>query len=207
MNTNDATRTTIPMHVNGTIVAVLAAGQGKRFGGGKLDANCAGKPLGQYALDIAIAAGFRPGFIVIPHEAPEFAVEARDWDLTVNLISDAGMASSVALAADRALDRGSNLLLILADMPLVEPAHLASLVHSDTVSATRYPDGRAGVPVWIPMVRLPDFMTLEGERGGANRLASQPDLRLLDAPASSLADVDTAEDLARVADILGRNAK
>ena len=37
------------------LVAVLAAGRGTRFGGGKLEALCAGKPLGRCALD-AVAA-------------------------------------------------------------------------------------------------------------------------------------------------------
>ena len=34
-------------------IALLAAGGATRFGGGKLDAQCAGKPLGQWALDAA----------------------------------------------------------------------------------------------------------------------------------------------------------
>ena len=45
-------------------VAVLAAGSATRFGGGKLEAICAGKPLGRWVLDAAEAAGLQPGTIV-----------------------------------------------------------------------------------------------------------------------------------------------
>ena len=39
-------------------VAVLAAGRGKRFGGGKLEATCAGKPLGRWVLDAVRKRGW-----------------------------------------------------------------------------------------------------------------------------------------------------
>ena len=37
-------------------VAVLAAGRASRFGGGKLDADLAGKPVGQWVLDAVCPA-------------------------------------------------------------------------------------------------------------------------------------------------------
>ena len=42
-------------------IALLAAGGARRFGGGKLDADCAGKPLGRWALDAALAARWAEG--------------------------------------------------------------------------------------------------------------------------------------------------
>ena len=37
----------------GLAVAILAAGSARRFGGGKLDADCAGQPLGAWVLAAA----------------------------------------------------------------------------------------------------------------------------------------------------------
>jgi len=41
----------------GLAIAILAAGGATRFGGGKLDAELLGKPLGRHALDAALALG------------------------------------------------------------------------------------------------------------------------------------------------------
>ena len=46
------------------LVAVLAAGRGTRFGGGKLEAMCAGRPLGRWILDAVVEAGLVRGVIV-----------------------------------------------------------------------------------------------------------------------------------------------
>ena len=98
-------------------VAVLAAGRGARFGGNKLAALCAGKPLGRWALDAAEAAGLGPGTVVTGSEA---AVFAASWQVLVNPEPAAGLGCSLALAARDALAHGErSLLVLLADMPLV----------------------------------------------------------------------------------------
>ena len=55
------------------LVAVLAAGRGTRFGGGKLEAICAGKPLGRWALDAVAEAGLEPGIVITGPAAVGFA--------------------------------------------------------------------------------------------------------------------------------------
>ena len=62
-------------------VAVLAAGLGTRFGGGKLEAPCAGKPLGRWAVEAVEAAGLGPGTIVT---GPEWVSFAGGWTRAVN---------------------------------------------------------------------------------------------------------------------------
>ena len=53
-------------------VAVLAAGLGTRFGGNKLEAICAGKPLGRWAIEAVEAAGLGPGIVVTGAEGVSF---------------------------------------------------------------------------------------------------------------------------------------
>lgn len=186
----------------GPLVAVLAAGLGTRFGGGKLDADCAGKPLGRWVLDAVTAAGIAPGVVVVGPRAPAFAL-ASGWALVTNPHPEAGLGGSVALAAAAALAQHRDLVLLLADMPLVTPDFLARLAAHTTAAATRHPDGHAGVPALLPLALLGEAARLGGERGAARLLAGMEGLTLLDPPPGMLADVDRADDLAAIARLLG----
>ena len=77
-------------------IAVLAAGSARRFGGGKLDVDCAGKPLGHWALDAArTVQGARIAVVVGP-AAPNFVGDA---EIVRNPQADEGLGTSVAAVA------------------------------------------------------------------------------------------------------------
>lgn len=174
-------------------VAVLAAGRGTRFGGGKLEAPCAGKPLGRWVIDAVEAAGLRPGTIVTGPEGVRFA---GAWATLVNPEPEQGLGSSLALAAQAALDDDAPaLLVLLADMPLVTADYLRELAAVSAPTATRQPDGRGGVPALLDRSLIGIAARLTGDRGAGPLLAG---VRLLDAPSGTLRDVDTTEDLAEV---------
>lgn len=203
------------------LVAVLAAGLAIRFGGGKLDAACAGRPVGQWVLDAVLAAGLGgaddPGLIVCGHQPPGFALAAPGWRLLANPAPERGLGSSLALAAAAARARGRDLFVLLADMPLIDPAYLRWLAGLAGASgaqgaaavgaaATLYPDGGIGVPARLPLGVLGDFAALGesgGESGGgAALLRGVPGLVLGRPEAGMLADIDTPADLARAAIVL-----
>jgi len=184
------------------LVAVLAAGLGTRFGGGKLDAPCAGRPVGRWVLDAVAGVGLAPGVLVVGPIPPAFAVATGGWTLLTNSDPAAGLGGSVALAAGAALDAGRDLLLLLGDMPLVDPAFIAALAASGSATATRYPEGHAGVPALLPLAHLPLALHLAGARGAAPLLARIDGLALRDPPAAMLRDVDRPEDLPALAALL-----
>jgi|SRR5688572_9741019 len=175
------------------LVAVLAAGRGSRFGGGKLEAICAGKPLGRWVLDALAEAGLGPGMIVT---GPEGACFAEGWAALVNPQPERGLGSSLALAAQAALEeKAPALLVLLADMPLVASDYLRRLAAASPPAATRQPDGHAGVPALLDFALLQRAASLAGDRGAGALLGSAT---LLDAPSGMLRDVDTPEDLVAV---------
>ncbi len=186
---------------SGPLVAVLAAGGATRFGGGKLDAPLAGKAVGQWVLDAVTAAGLEPGVIVVGAQAPVFAA-ASGWPLLVNERAEEGLGTSLALAAAAA--QGRALLVLLADMPLVDPAHLRALVAAEGSAATRYPSGKAGVPALIGPGLLPEVAGRAGDAGAGALLSSRADVVMLDPPPGMLLDIDTAADLARAEVLLKR---
>ncbi|MBI4798529.1 MAG: NTP transferase domain-containing protein [Desulfarculus sp.] len=114
--------------------AVLAAGQGARFGGGKLSADLAGRPLLLWAVEAALAAG--PGRVLVVLGAG--AEELRGLlpadprlEVLVNSRHQEGMGTSLARAAQAALAGGAEVLaVLLADMPLVAPATVAAVARA-----------------------------------------------------------------------------
>jgi CTP:molybdopterin cytidylyltransferase MocA len=179
-------------------IAVLAAGGATRFGGGKLDAICAGKPLGRWVLDAVATAGLPTGMIVVGEDGAQFA-GGMGWELVPNPRASEGLGTSLALAARLALVKNARaLVVLLADMPLLDAGFLRRLAGSTPPNATLYPDGDPGVPAVFGRAQLPALAELNGDRGASALLALMDGLTVLEAPAGMLADVDTAHDLVLV---------
>ncbi|TIX50658.1 nucleotidyltransferase family protein [Alteraurantiacibacter aquimixticola] len=191
------------MAEGGLLVAVLAAGEAARFGGGKLDAAVAGKRLAQWVLDAVAGADLDPGIIVVGDKVPTFAAESG-WELCVNAKAAEGLGTSLALAAREAQARGSALLVVLADMPLLDPDHLAELAEVDGLAATTWPGHRLGVPALFPADELHALIKLKGDQGAAALLAAREDVQAIPPPPLMCLDVDTPDDLARAEALLSR---
>jgi len=195
--------------MDGPAIAILAAGGGKRFGGDKLDAPVAGRPLGRHALGSALALDAGRLAIVVGDNAPAFARSAADEglaELIANPSADEGLASSVALAAQWAGDAGSDaLLLLLADMPLVSSETLRRLVEAVSPgcpAAARHADDKAGIPACFPSDYFDALQALQGDRGAAALLRQAERTSIIDVPARELADIDTPADLERLATLM-----
>jgi CTP:molybdopterin cytidylyltransferase MocA len=125
---------------------------------------------------------------------------ADGWTRVINPAPEAGLGTSIALAARLALARGRRkLLVLLADMPLTAPAYLRELTGTPAPAATRQADGRTGVPALLGNALLKQATALTGDRGAGPLLVRA---RLLDPPPGMLRDVDTVEDLAEVERVL-----
>jgi CTP:molybdopterin cytidylyltransferase MocA len=175
----------------------LAAGRATRFGGGKLEALCAGRPLARWALDAVAGAGLPPGVLVT---GPDSGLVADGWQRLINPHPAEGLGTSLALAARTAREQGARaMLVLLADMPLVSADYLRRVAAAPAPAATRQADGRPGVPALLDRAMLERAAGLTGDRGAGPLLAGA---LLLDAPAGTLFDVDTREDLVEAARVL-----
>ena len=86
------------------------------------------------------------------------------------------------------------LLIALADMPFVHAAHVEALIAADTDNVVASFDGNQPMPPAIfPRGRWPDLLATAGDAGARHILASAEKLT---APAGTLCDIDTADDLA-----------
>lgn len=185
-------------------MAILAAGAGARFGGGKLDAEVGGRRLGSYALGAVRQLGIPK--IVVGRPVPEFANEAMalgEAQLLKNRRADEGLGTSVALAAMQASAAGAQALLLLAaDMPLVSIATLRKLIDATAPgrpAAVTYPNGSGGIPACFPADWFPALAGLTGDQGAGGLLRAAESVDLIEVPPEELSDVDTAGDLAALA--------
>lgn len=186
---------------------VLAAGAGRRFGGGKVLAELDGRPLLQHVLDALAAAGHDDPVVVLGRDA---AVERprirwRRATIVVNPAPERGLASSVQLAWAAAIQAGADgVLIALADQPRLSPALVRALTvlpldAARPIVAPAYAGGGGRNPVRVEATAVGLIEGLTGDRGLGPLIDDAPDLvRSLDAPGSN-PDVDRPEDLASIA--------
>jgi molybdenum cofactor cytidylyltransferase len=206
------------------MIALLAAGQARRFGGGKLEANLGGRSLGLWAYEVARQVTLEtelPLIVIVPPDGEAFwekqVQDAPHAQAPVSIIpnphAEQGMGSSVALAAAQAHAlNAEKLLIMLADMPFVSADGLHSLlaaVSNGTNSAaatdyrihqhsTRQADESQpayGVPACFSAQHFPALMALAPHMGAQAVLRKCAELRLVSMPARELIDIDTQEQL------------
>lgn len=152
---------------------LLAAGAGRRFGGGKLLAPLGGQPLAQWALDALLGSALDEVVVVVGDRGDEVrralhlrhgrAVTAHDWD--------EGMAASLRRGV--AALRGADFALVaLADQPgLTAPAVdlLIAAARQQGGAVRASYEGTPGHPVVLPAGAFAAVAALTGDEG-ARRL-------------------------------------
>jgi len=179
------------------LIAILAAGQARRFGGGKLDAVLRGKPVGAWALGAAADLG-APVVVIGGGEPLGFV--PPECRLVVNDRASEGMGTSLALAARLAREEGfARLLVMLADMPFVSGATLRELLAAEGTAACVYGAKISGAALGPPACFWEtDFAALEAlppERGAGAWLKARAGLRVVRPERRELFDIDTRADL------------
>ena len=180
-----------------TVIAMLAAGTGSRFGGAKLDAELGGKPVGLWAAQVAEAVAGARRMIVTAPTVPSFVDHLAGWDRVINPDYHRGMAASIRAAAIAAAGY-KRLIIILADMPLIGVDHLRRLAEGDRVAFTLYPDGRHGVPAGFPAEEFGVLADMSDDTSPAALPWARGVDRFELPSATALMDVDTPTDLAAV---------
>lgn len=176
---------------------VLAAGAGRRFGGGKLEAPFGGEPLLLHALRAACAA---PVDRVILVAAPDLAAALPDPRIEVISLASDALSTSLKAGVAR-LGAVEGAFVFLGDMPLIPhgiAAELARLLPGHYAAQPRC-GGQPGHPVLLSPQALGDVATLCGDEGAGRLLRARADVAFLDiADDAVLLDVDRAEDIARL---------
>ncbi|GGI69967.1 4-diphosphocytidyl-2C-methyl-D-erythritol kinase [Polymorphobacter multimanifer] len=164
-------------------------------GGHKLLMPWRGKALVAHAADAALAAGL-PLLVVLGHQAAAVREALGNRAMSFVTAEDhvLGLAHSLGAGLRAAPEDWDAALVMLGDMPRIEPALLATLAATDGVAAPVWA-GQRGNPVRWPRAHWPALLALQGD-AGARHLFDGLAVTLVPAPSDAiLADVDTAEAL------------
>lgn len=182
---------------------VLAAGEGRRFGGTKQLIVVDGKPLAQHAIDALVAAEVGEVLVVTGHDAD--AVEAVLW-LPPNgrfRRNDAyrdGQSTSLATAFHSVSDDSEAAVVLLADQPGIRGSDVQSLIErfratSAQIVRLRFSDGPG--PALLSREIFAEAGHLHGDVGARVLIASHPEwVEDVDVARPAPRDVDTPQDLA-----------
>ncbi len=184
---------------------MLAAGRASRMGKDgphKLLAEFGGVPLVRRSAETLLASQASPVVAVTGHRRDEIEAAFAGLAVTSRFNPDyaSGMASSLVCglsAADLASKDG--VLVMLADMPGISPAHIDLLIKAfreagGGVVVRSVSDGKRGNPIILPRLAYDAVLRLEGDVG-ARAIIESSGLSVIDVdigPAAHL-DVDTPE--------------
>ncbi|MDT7836341.1 nucleotidyltransferase family protein [Aquabacterium sp. OR-4] len=190
-----------------TVIVVLAAGRGSRFGGPRHklvqelgDASVLGRTIG-HAIETRLPV------LVVTTEP--LAAEAACWVARRDIVllpevgrgdgQPLGMGYSIATGV-AARPNAAGWLVLPGDMPLVQPATLqavaAALEHHPVAYAQH--QGRRGHPVGFAAELFSELVALTGDEGARRVMARYPSLGVELPDPGVLVDVDTEADLAAV---------
>jgi molybdenum cofactor cytidylyltransferase len=184
---------------------VLAAGASTRMGENKLLFELEGESVVRRAVGQASAAGLDPVVVVLGHDADRVRGELASLSCrcVVNPDYASGINSSLKTGIATLPATAPAAVVLLADMPFVTAAMLATLV--ERYGAGTAPlvisdyDGVNAPPMLYDRSLFPELLMMEGEGCGkqvVRRHRSEADVVAW--PAVALTDLDVPDDYARV---------
>lgn len=177
------------------IIAVLAAGESKRFGSPKQLSKFKEKSLLQATLDNLPQCDEVCLILGAYKDDIEKSLDLGGLTILENNDYKNGLSTSVKIAMDYAQEKNHDLLITLGDLPLVTKENYQDLMDQMTTEPvfSGFKDTH-GPPVVIPKERMVFSKYLDGDKGLKNLYM---DYEVLPMPAAGF-DIDTLEDLNKI---------
>lgn len=183
---------------------LLAAGAGKRFGGGKLLYEIEGEPMIARALRLYCSLAFAARVCVTRGEAGEIQRTAHEsgFQVAINPDPERGVGTSVAIATEAILANIPSLdgiLYAVADQPFLTQVSVQRLLDAfqarpDEI-ASLCAGARRGNPTIFPAQFYPELCALKADIGGGAIIRRHPDqVQLVEViDEQELDDIDTRQ--------------
>lgn len=178
---------------------LLAAGEGKRFGGNKLMADFHGKPILEHVLAALPKDVFCCSVIVGANEKRIELANKYGIDGVINDKPEEGVARSIRMGIEKISDDVDGCMFLVCDQPMLKSDTLSGMVRNYTKNtilalSTR---GKRGNPVIFPQYLLKELSSLEVQQTGVDVINEHVRiLKLYDIDEGiELMDIDTKGDL------------
>jgi len=199
--------------LSGVRLIVMAAGLSRRFGSNKLLADFRGRPLASWIFEAIKSAGCTPDKVTVIWHDPGVAVLAESYGFNTcfNPCPEEGQAASIRLGLT-ASEEADAYMFMTADQPLLKGQTIFGMLKSYPVGQGKIMiaahKGNKGNPVIFDRKFKTSLMLLKGDTGGKQIIRMQPEAVLWYEIeyAEELMDVDHAEDLAHLSEILNSHS-
>ncbi|MDQ0316575.1 molybdopterin-binding/glycosyltransferase family 2 protein [Amorphus orientalis] len=183
---------------------VLAAGRSTRMGSPKMLATIDGMPLVRRVVEAAAASRADPIVVVTGHggDAVRGALDGLSVQTVDNPSYADGLSTSVRAGLAALPDEADAALVLLGDMPMIEPAMIDRLIDAfdpekGALIVVPTHGGKRGNPVLWSRRFFTELMAVTGDKGGRDLLAEYPDAIVeVELGEAAAMDVDTREVLA-----------
>ena len=184
-------------------VALLAAGEAKRFGGDKLAEVVQGMPLYQHALKKLKAFSGLWRVVVTAREVLSEEAQRAGIDVAENRQPELGISHSVILAVQTLLLKHPDLegiLFLVCDQPGIQVSTIQRILkegclHKNSIVCAGY-DGKRGNPVLWGKKYFPELLRLTGDVGGRQVMKQyKANIRIIECAPEELKDIDRREDM------------
>jgi molybdenum cofactor cytidylyltransferase len=158
---------------------LLAAGSSRRFGRQKLLVPWRGRPLYEHALDALTASPAVVETIIVVQPGFGEPLARPRCRFVVNPDHEEGMGSSLRAGVRAARDDADAYLVALADMPLITPELIASLIACYAAAGRQIVvpvhGGRRGHPVLMGRELRESLLGLRGDAGARDIIRAHPE--------------------------------
>lgn len=196
-------------------VLVLAAGRSTRMGGpNKLLATFDGVPLVRRSVETALRSRAERVLVILGHDRDcmRTALDGLGARALENPAYADGMSTSLRLGFEAIGPQADGVLVMLADQPALDPAHLDALIGAfaaegpgSIVVATG--GGERGNPVVLSSRFASGIAAIRGDRGARDLIAANaPLVREVEIGPAALIDVDTPDLLQAAGGLLAPDA-